>query len=67
VVITLAVNAFGEVKDIRVHHEGDAGLNRSVVTALYALPRLEAATLKGADVASELRFTFPYAELFKRP
>jgi hypothetical protein len=63
--INFSINQFGEVKDIRVEHSNDTGLQRKVIIALYELPKFNAATKGGKPVTSSMQVNYTYEELFK--
>ncbi len=64
VLITFAINQFGEMKDIRVEHTGSSDLPKKVIVALYALPRFVPAKKDGASVGTVISLSYPYDALF---
>jgi hypothetical protein len=64
VVVTFVINQFGDMKDIRVEHQGTADLSKKVIVALYALPKFTPATKGGSNVGSTVKVTYAYEALF---
>jgi hypothetical protein len=62
--IFFTINQYGEVKDVRVDHSGDAELSKHVMVALYDLPRFVPARKAETNVTSSMQVNYRYEELF---
>lgn len=61
------VDRFGDVKQITVNYGGDDTMSEAVITALYGLPKFEAASKDATKVASHCSFSYAPALLFTKP
>ena len=61
------VNQFGDVKQVNVTYGGDVSISRSIITALYALPKFIPAKKEGFRTASHCSFSYAPALLFTGP
>lgn len=64
VVISFAINEYGEMKDIHVDNASSPDLPKKVIVALYAMPKFAPAEKDGKTIGTKVTVSYPFDALF---
>ena len=57
VVVTFVIDQFGDMKDIRLEHNGRSDLSKKIIVPLHTLPKFAPASKNGSNVGTSVKVT----------